>query len=198
MVKLNNTYYILRHGESQGNVKNIVSCWPEKFYNPLTKKGKEQIKDAAVKLKTKNIDIIFCSPILRAEQTAEIVGKRLGLKPKVDRRLRELGFGIFNSKSVEEFVRHFANHSDRIKNKPPKGENYQDVTKRMFEFFKNINKKYRGKNILIVSHQAPLLLLRARVNGYLMSESIARLAEIFKEKRITKGELVELNNNKTL
>jgi broad specificity phosphatase PhoE len=197
-MKLNNTYYILRHGESRGNVKNIVSCWPEKFYNPLTKKGQDQIKDVAGKLKTKNVDIIFCSPILRAKQTAEIIGKRLGLEPKIDKRLRELGFGIFNHKSIEEFVKHFAKHVDRIKNRPPKGENYQDVTKRMFRFFKDINKKYKGKNILIVSHQAPLLLLRARVSGYLLSESIVKLEEIFQEKRITKGELIELNNNKTL
>ncbi|MCX6721210.1 MAG: histidine phosphatase family protein [Candidatus Staskawiczbacteria bacterium] len=197
-MKLNNTYYILRHGESKGNVENIVSCWPEKFHNFLTEKGKEQIRAAAEKLENKNIDLIFCSPLLRAKETAGIVGKKLNIKPKIDKRLRELGFGIFNGKPVEDFERHFANHADRIINKPPKGENYQDVTKRMFEFFKNINKKYKGKNILIVSHQAPLLLLRAKVNGHLLSESIESLEKIFQEKRITKGELIELNENKTL
>ena len=28
-MKLNNKYYLLRHGEAKSNVKNVVSCWPE-------------------------------------------------------------------------------------------------------------------------------------------------------------------------
>ena len=197
-MKLNNTYYILRHGESRGNVENIISSWPEKFHNPLTKKGQGQIKAAAGKLENKNIDSIFCSPVLRAKETAEIVGKKLSIKPRVDKRLRELGFGVFNGKIVAEFEKHFARYEGRIKNKPLKGENYTDVSKRMFDFLKTINKKYKNKNILIISHQAPLLLLRAKVDGHSLSEGIVALEKVFHEKRITKGELIELNNNKTL
>lgn len=181
-----------------GNVKNIVSCWPEKFYNPLTKNGKEQIKFSADKLKNKDIDLIFCSPVLRAKESAEIVGKKLGIKPKTDKRLRELDFGIFNSKTVAEFESHFATHISRVRRRPPKGESYKDVSKRIFEFFVQINKKYKNKNILIVSHQAPLLILRAKVMGHSFSKSIEELEKVFHEKRITKGELISLNDNKTL
>lgn len=197
-MKFRNNFYIMRHGESKGNAENIVSCWPEKFYNPLTEKGKAQIKASAEKLENKNIDLIFCSPVLRAKESAEIVGQKLETKPKVDKRLRELGFGIFNGKSVAEFENHFARHADRINNKPSRGENYKDVAKRMFDFFKEINKKYKGKNILIVSHQAPLLILRIKIYGHSMAENIVELGKIFHEKRITKGELICLNDNKTL
>jgi len=197
-MKLNNIYYILRHGEAKSNVDGILSNWPEKFYNPLTQKGKGQIKIAAEKLKNKNIDYIFCSPVLRANESAGIVGEKLGIKPKIDKRLRELDFGLFNGKTVKEFESLFTVRTNRIINKPPKGENYQDISKRMFKFFSQLNKKYKNKNILIVSHQAPLLILRARIIGHSLFDSIERLEKVFQEKRITKGELIDLNSNKTL
>ena len=52
-MKLNNTYYILRHGEAVSNVKQVVSSWPEKFKNPLTQHGKEMVMAAAEMLKEK-------------------------------------------------------------------------------------------------------------------------------------------------
>src|SRR5882724_5137403 len=98
-MKLNNKYYILRHGQALSNVKGIISCWPETFKNPLTPHGKATIKESAVflqkllKLHGKTLDFIFASDLLRTRQTAEIVGKTLNIKPKFDKRLREIGFG---------------------------------------------------------------------------------------------------------
>jgi broad specificity phosphatase PhoE len=192
-MKLNNKYYILRHGQAISNVKNIVSSWPEKFKNSLTKEGKEAIKQVAINLKNKNIDLIFSSDLLRTEQTAEIVGKVLKVKPKFDKRLREINFGVLNSKSAEEFTGYFKGLSERIKGKVEGGENYTEVSERVYEFLKEINKKYKSKNILIVSHQAPLLLLRAKVKDVSVMESIKKLEKILSERRITKGELIELN-----
>lgn len=192
VMKLNNKYYILRHGEALSNVKSIVSCWPEKFKNPLTPKGRLQIKNAVKKLNNKNIDLIFNSPLLRTKETADIVGEKLNVKVKIDKRLREIEFGIFNSKDVKDYENYFRGLK-RVKHKPTRGENYADVLKRTFSFLKEINKKYKGRNILIVSHQAPLLLLLGKVNGYSLSDSIKSMGQVFQEKRVTKGELIELN-----
>lgn len=103
-MELNNKYYILRHGEAMSNVKNIVSSWPEKLINPLTAKGKKQIKKAAQRLKGKHIDSIFASDLLRAKQTAEIVRQKLKIKPKFNKKLREVGFGDLNSRPTEELL----------------------------------------------------------------------------------------------
>jgi broad specificity phosphatase PhoE len=193
-MKLNNKYYLLRHGEAVSNVENIVSCWPEKIKNPLTADGISKIKKQAEELKNKNIDLIFASPLQRTKETAEIVGDALGIKVKHDKRLREIGFGTYNGKTVSEFLNYFNEGlANRIKNKTPKGENYVDVTKRVFDFLKEINSKYKGKNILIVSHQAPILLLRAKVENTNDLKDVKELKEILGEKKITKGELIELN-----
>jgi len=192
-MKLHNKYYILRHGEALSNIKRVISSWPEKFKNPLTPRGREMIEHAAKKLKNKSIDIIFTSPILRAKETAQIVGKALNCKPKQDKRLREISFGIFNGQPIGNFQGYFSSSNDRIRGKAPRGESYADVLARVMIFFKEINKKYKGKNILIVSHQAPLLLLLGKIKGHSIKESIIPLHTVFHEKRITKGELVELN-----
>jgi len=80
-----NQYYLLRHGHSIRNLKDIADCWPEKIYSPLTAKGRGQAKRAAEKLSNKKIDLIFASDLLRTKQTAEIVGKRLKIKPRFDK-----------------------------------------------------------------------------------------------------------------
>ena len=100
---MNNHYFLLRHGESLKNVKNFESCWPEKRRVPLTRRGRAQAEKAAAEAGKKKIDLIFSSDILRARQTAEIVGKRIQVKPILDKRLREIGLGIFNGKSVSQF-----------------------------------------------------------------------------------------------
>ena len=192
-MKLKNKYYLLRHGEAVSNVKDVVSCWPEKFYNPLTGKGVRKIKKVAKGLKNKNIDLIFSSPLLRTKQSAEIVANELGLKVKYDKRLRELGVGVYNGKSAREFFKYFRNREERITRAVPSGESYSEILKRIFDFFKGVNKKHKGKKILIVSHQAPLLLLLGKINGNSISQSTDGIVNAKGEKKITKGELIELN-----
>ena len=189
-MKLRNKYYILRHGEAMSNVKRVVSSWPEKFYNPLTKRGREMIRESAEILKSKNIVLIFASPLLRTRQTAQIGGKALGIKPKFDKRLEEIGFGIFNSKSIFDFHEQFKKEETRIKQSVSKGETYTHLLERVFGFLKDMDKKYKGKNILIISHECPLFFLEGKVRGFSLAETIKNGPF---EKRIHKGELRELN-----
>ena len=165
-MKLHNKYYIMRHGQAVSNVKNIVSCWPEKFKNPLTSLGREKVEESAKKIIGKNIDLIFSSDLLRTKQTAEIVGKFLGIKPIFDKRLREQNSGVFNGESFQNLKHFFGERGlRRFKIKPQKGETYIDIKKRMVNFLKSTDKKYRSKNILIVSHGKPIDLLEAAVRG---------------------------------
>lgn len=188
-MKLNNKYYILRHGEAISNVKQIVSSWSEKFKNPLTDKGREQVKEVARKLSNKHIDLIFASDLLRTRQTAEIVGRVLKIKPKFDKRLREVGFGDLNGRPAEELL-YLSFEKERLKNSFQKSETYENVLKRVREFLKDIDKNHKSKNILIVSHQCPLWILENHISGFFLEEGLKRIP---KEKRISKGEIRKLN-----
>ncbi|MFH1894294.1 MAG: class I tRNA ligase family protein [Patescibacteria group bacterium] len=197
-----NKYFVLRHGEYPGNVNKIANCWPEKTPLFLTKKGKGQIKRAAGKLKKEKIDLIFSSDLSRTKQTAEIVAKELGLTVKFDKRLREENVGIFNGKPVKEFGRYIDPekklsplefYGGLFKSAPPESEDYVDIEKRMFSFIKNADKKYPGKNILIVSHERPITLLEKILSGQSLEEFVDVLV---RKKDIKLGEVRELEFTK--
>jgi len=189
-IELNNKYYIMRHGQAISNLKEVVSCLPESFENPLTEVGRKEVEASARKLIGKKIDLIFSSPLLRAKQTAEIVGKILKVSPEYDERLREINFGIYNSASIIEFNKYFEDRKKRIKKGAPNGgESYEEVLERILSFFKEINKKYKNKNILIISHQAPLFLLE----GYLKGFSLPEIITSPKEKQLCLGQVRKIN-----
>jgi len=195
-MKLKNKYYIMRHGQAISNVKDLCSCWPEKFKNPLTVFGKEMVRESVEKLKEKldlsgqTIDLIFASDLLRTKETAQIVGKIFEIKPKFDKRLREINFGVFNGKNLIGMWKFFKHEEERIKKAPPKGESYTQIVKRMMAVVKDIEKKYKARNILLVSHEGPLFLLQGKIMGFSLKETID---SVMLDKRIHKAEVRELN-----
>ncbi len=205
-MKLKNKYFIVRHGESPVNVKGLVSCWPEKIYSPLTRKGIKQVKEAAQKLKnnlprrkTGKIDLIFSSDILRTKLTAEIIAKELGLKIKFDKRLRDVDLGKFNGRHINEVGKFWAiegkklspleYYKRRFTITPPRGENYVDIEKRMMSFIKEMEKKYQKKNILIVGHKRPFTLLEKMIEKMSLKKFVGMISQ---NKEMANGESREL------
>ena len=164
-----NQYYILRHGQTihQTKKKEWTYPWPEKKPVLLTKDGQNQIKKAAKELKNKGIDLIYSSDISRTRQTAEILAKELGVKIIFDKRLRDINLGIYHGRSKKEaFYRDFPIEIENMYNrKPPQGENWGMVRKRMTDCLNYIDKKHQNKTILIVSHGDPLWLLEGTTEG---------------------------------
>ena len=189
-----NQYYLLRHGEALNNKKEIYSSYPEKKPFPLTEKGKKQVEAIAQKLKKEKIDLIFSSDLLRTKQTAEIIGKALGIKPIYDERLREIDTGRFNGKPIKEGNKFF-NPENKLSQKElllkkynqgfPEGETYFQVRARMFDFIKEVEKRYQNKKILIISHKIPLLMLESLSFGL----SDKEMMKPKKEWKIEEGEL---------
>jgi isoleucyl-tRNA synthetase len=148
-----NTFYFLRHCQALSNQKNLLSSGPrEKFFNPLTKSGVTQAKKLARQLKKEKIDIIFSSELLRARQTAEIIAKHIKVKVNFDSRLNEISFGALDGQSIKVWQDLVKDYKDFLTAKPQGGESRLDVRKRVLDFIEEINKKYKNKKILIVSH----------------------------------------------
>jgi isoleucyl-tRNA synthetase len=180
-----NEYFLLRHGEAICNKKEIlVTQIPEKIRSPLTKKGEKEIKEAAKKLKNKKIDLIFASDFERTKQTAEIVAKELGLKVIYDKRLREINVGSFDGKKLKDWEKFFKSYEERFTKKIKGGENYNQVKMRMYRFLEDLERKYQGKKILIVSHQRPLTMLEGALKGFEIEDF-----EKFEKKKIKTGEI---------
>ena len=200
----NNHYFVLRHGLAENNVKGIVSDDPQK--HPLTRLGKKQAKKAAEKLKKEKIDLILSSDILRCRETAEIVGEESSIKPQFFEELREIKMGVFNGHSIFEYRKFFyekgekfyKNYKEGVKErkfykKPKGGETWQELKMRMYKFLKEIDKKHKNKNILIVSHGDPLVCLQIANEGILDKEEYEKTKLI--KKKVSEGEFFELKFN---
>lgn len=92
--------FFTRHGESQANLERIISN--RDLPHPLTEKGRTQAATLAAQLATAKIVVIYASPILRAQQTAQIVGERLGLPVVTSDALREFDCGVMEGRGDEE------------------------------------------------------------------------------------------------
>lgn len=140
---------LLRHGESEANVRDLINGDPRNFF-PLTEKGKRQAKQAGLKLKKLKFDAIYASEFIRTQQTAEIVNKFHGLKIKIEKGINEPNFG-FEGKTAKEFNK-IAFKKDFFNFKGNGKESWNVLKKRIGKFISKL-KKENYKCVLIVTHQ---------------------------------------------
>ncbi|MCK5590868.1 MAG: class I tRNA ligase family protein, partial [Candidatus Pacebacteria bacterium] len=156
-----NTYTVMRHGQSESNVGGYISS-DIKNGDHITDIGKKQTKETAEKLKKEKIDLIIASSFVRTKETAEIVAETLGFDKKdivYDERILEIKAGDLNKKPYKEAFKYFDHTSEEFNSHMPKGENAKEIRERVMEFLYEIDKKYKDKNILIVTHGAITWLL---------------------------------------
>ncbi|HET8575354.1 MAG TPA: class I tRNA ligase family protein [Candidatus Paceibacterota bacterium] len=175
--KSGNKYFVMRHAEAESNQESIVDS-NLKAENHLTEKGKADSLKMAEQLREKEIDLIFASDFYRTKETAENVAGVLGYpKEKIiyDERLRELGFGVLDGKTIKEYHAFFETPEDRFTKRPEGGgENFSDLRRRTMDFLFETDKKEKAKNILIITHQDPALMMFA---GALQESNETVLAE---------------------
>lgn len=176
--KSRNSYYVCRHGEAENNTLAVLSYKGESKHH-LTKNGKAQADSASKWLSDKKIDLIISSPFVRTRETAEIISNKLGLDVKkiiFDRRIEEINTDSWDGKSFRDFIAEFGN-VDRFTVVPNGGESYVDVKKRVGDFLYDIDRKYEGKTILIVTHDTPMMLMQAAALGLDRKQSIKARTE---------------------
>ncbi|MBX4181596.1 class I tRNA ligase family protein [Candidatus Parcubacteria bacterium] len=188
--KSGNKYFVMRHGRAQNNELNVASG---KVDNPhhLTEDGKLGVTKSAQEFKEK-IDLIFVSPFIRTKETAEIVRENLGLSHESvieDDRLVEINFGECEGKSIENYQKAYPNTPALFNERPQGGENEQDVKKRVGEFLYEIENKYKGKNILIVSHGDAVWMAQSIAEG----ADIPRMLQILEERYPKYAEINKLD-----
>ncbi|MBP9711843.1 MAG: class I tRNA ligase family protein [Candidatus Pacebacteria bacterium] len=171
--KSGNTYTVMRHGESTHNLNWGISSYA-KNTDKLTAHGKEQVLEAALKLKDKKIDLLIISPFLRTKETAEIVRKALGLSANdmvIDERLSELGVHSFEGKTWKEYHDVFPKTKEYFTSKRDGDESYQDVKRRVMQVLWDVENKYKNKNILFITHGSPAWLMSAGAHMFTMEET---------------------------
>lgn len=138
--------YFVRHGETDYNLKGITQG---QLDIPLNQTGIEQARKVAQKLKNYKIDMIYCSPLVRAKKTAEIINEFHGVEIVFDNRLKEFYAG---AKQGTIDLNWDKKHKAEYLHEPEKynAEPYQKFYDRVVDVLKEI--RDLNKNVLIVSH----------------------------------------------
>ena len=87
---------MVRHGETLWNERRLLQGRTD---IALSDKGQEQAKVLSSALASIPFSSIYCSPLSRAKDTAQILGIPHGLAPKTDRGFLEISFGVWEGKS---------------------------------------------------------------------------------------------------
>jgi probable phosphoglycerate mutase len=95
-------------------------------------------------------EIVYSSNLLRAKQTAEIIGAKIGnVRIDLDTRLREVGGGQIEGTTAEERIRKWGSSWEEQDLGIERSEN---VLVRGLSFIDEVTTRHHNKNILIVSH----------------------------------------------
>lgn len=164
--------FLVRHGESEGNVIHEINDNPRRIVN-LTAKGRAQAESAGRRLRSIAFTHAYASEFTRARQTAAILLRDHVLDLNIDARLNErrsgmdgLPVAVFNDLVL----------ADPLRIKPEHGESFLEQMERLRSFLDEISARYPDGTVLAVSHENPIVAARALLvddPGQVIRDSIA-------------------------
>jgi broad specificity phosphatase PhoE len=149
--------YLVRHGQSLHNKEQRIAG---QLDSELTEAGFEDARSVARVIGRSDFEMIYCSDLLRARQTADTIIEtlRLSCPIRYSPLLRELDYGQFTEKSVEETFR-FLNYKLSPQQRYPGGESFQDLEKRVGRFIRQVLTESCRKRILVTAHAGSIRLM---------------------------------------
>ncbi|BCW61993.1 hypothetical protein StoSoilB22_09660 [Arthrobacter sp. StoSoilB22] len=180
---------LIRHGESEGNVAatearlsgaEVIDVPARDADVNLSSTGQDQAKALGTALariaEELRPDAIVSSPYARALQTAEIAVETAGWPVKVltDERLRDRELGILDRLTRLGVETRYPDEAERrlwlgkLYYRPPGGESWADVALRLRSILDELNTLGSGQRVMLVCHDAVILLVRYVLEG--MSE----------------------------
>ncbi|HET9873228.1 MAG TPA: histidine phosphatase family protein [Propionibacteriaceae bacterium] len=172
---------LVRHGESTGNVAaaqaytdraEVIDIGLRDADVPLSEPGVQQARGLGARWAKEDPDAlptsVWCSPYLRAVQTAQIALEVAGLDLPfvIDERLRDRELGVLDLLTLEGVAARFPGEAERRRwlgkfyHRPPGGESYADLILRIRSFLRDLDDEPGADRALVVCHDAVVLSVR--------------------------------------
>ena len=132
----------------------------------LSTLGIAQSKELRNKINLDEIDLVICSDLKRAIDSASLTFEN-SKEIIQDARIRECNYGDLNGKDSALVI-----DEEHIDIPFPNGESMKDVEKRLRDFCKYLLDNYDGKTIALVAHKAPQLALEVITKNITWEEAI--------------------------
>ena len=138
--KMETTIFLVRHGETVDNARQIMQGQTQ---GELNQRGREQAEQVARRLASEPLDAIVASDLHRAIQTAEVIAEPHGLPVVTTPLLRERDWGSFTGRFIPDL---------RNEVWPDDIESEEALLERARSFLINMTATYPGKRVVAVGH----------------------------------------------
>ncbi len=182
MAESNRLLVLVRHGQSEWNLKNLFTGWRDV---DLTDKGVAEAREAGHKLKAQGLtfDIAFTSALMRAQRTLDLMLAEMGQSalPVIKHQaLNERDYGDLSGLNKDDARKKWGEEQVHIWRRsydvaPPGGESLKDTLARALPYYVTeiLPRVLRGERVLVVAHGNSLRAL-VMVLERLSSEQILK------------------------
>ena len=155
---------VIRHGQTQWNLEERSQGHGD---SPLTPQGVEQADRVGRRLAPMEPDALYSSDLRRAVDTAEAIGRYTELKARIDPRLREQNFGVFEGLTLTERIQRYPEAHAVWESKDPdaripEGESVRERCEIVVGCLDELAARHRGQRIVVVTHGGNLNAIMRR------------------------------------
>ena len=158
------TVYLIRHGKTNDE---DARRYCGRTDVPLSARGAAQITSLAERLKERvakrregtlpGLDAVFCSDLIRAVKSADIIAAAFDLQPVSSPQLGERNFGCWEGLAFDGIESLYPEEfrdwmKDPAGHRPSGGESAKDVRKRVMPCFSDLVRRHPGRQIAVVAH----------------------------------------------
>lgn len=154
------TVHLVRHGEVE-NPKGIIYGRLPGFH--LSERGQLQAQAVAERLSHREIGAVWASPLERAQETAAPIASRHGLEIVTDDRLLETDSSFLQGlgrRAIDILLSPRSWWHLRNPFRPTWGESFKDIRARMLAVIDDAMRADPGREVVVVSHQTPVIVAR--------------------------------------
>jgi len=160
--------YLIRHGATELSSEDRFSGGTDV---DLSDDGRRQVKRLAERLADDHITAIYCSPMRRTVETAQIIARQYGMQPVSREGLREIHHGHWETMRRWEVEQQFpeeyaAWQEDPFTFAPEGGESGVSVMARALPVIREIVVDHAGETVAVVSHKATIRLVLSSLLGF--------------------------------
>lgn len=169
--------YLVRHAQTAWNAEQRAQGHSD---IPLDEEGLRQAEALGVAFAQVPIDLVLCSDLERARQTAAPIVQHTGAPYEETPLLRERGFGDWEGETFGDISNWWVGLEaiqgvPRLELRPPNGESFRDVWCRLEEVVDRLQQT--TQNVVVVTHGGTCGLLLARlIHGSLSTSRAFRFA----------------------
>lgn len=177
------TLILVRHGQSEWNLKNLFTGWRDP---DLTARGKEEARNAGKALKKRDFspDVCFTSALRRAQHTLDLMLSEMGVANMTivrNQALNERDYGDLSGLNKDDARDKWGEEQVHIWRRsfdvpPPGGESLKNTAERVLPYYEAsiLPLVKKGRNVLVAAHGNSLRALVMQLEGLSPEEIVAR------------------------